>query len=92
MKPEPLKNKTTDRVREDDIGDFRVIRPSSVKSAVEWLKEEILDIGVYEIGVKGTKIGLVDVKEVFNSIDQAFEDVNKNTHNEHKGWYYQNIK
>ena len=77
MKPEPLKDKgycgscgknsnqshpkTNDEFAKEDV-----------KSAVEWLKEEI--IFSYEHNLKCSKEALDEIK---NTIDEAFEDVIK---------------
>jgi hypothetical protein len=64
MKPEPLKNKSLSSIR-DQHGEMPFIfYGKDIKSAVEWLKENI-----------NTNINEVSARVVNAWIDKAFEDV-----------------
>jgi len=66
MKPEPLKDKTQSHCHKKDLTDRHDIHDDKdIKSAVEWLKEEL----------KRTLIGVDG--QITKVISQAFEDVTK---------------
>jgi len=66
MKPEPLKDKTQSHCHKKDLTDRHDIHDDKdIKSAVEWLKEELERT---LIGVDG---------QITKVISQAFEDVTK---------------
>jgi|24BtaG_2_1085350.scaffolds.fasta_scaffold26656_2 hypothetical protein len=78
MKPEPLKNKYLYARADMLFNEQRVGIPitkvwitSELKSAVEWLKKALKPLGDNEFHSNLNK------REIFNTIDEAFEDVKK---------------
>jgi len=72
--PEPLKNKTQSHCHKKDKTDRHDIHDDvDIKSAVEWLKEYILDCR--EMNSKN----LIKIDFVIERIDEAFEDVGNKT-------------
>lgn len=66
-KPEPLKDKR----KTFDSNDFgRWYNEEDIKSAVEWLKEEVKAMANYEVKTK------IRSDKIMDKIEQAFEDVN----------------
>ena len=74
--PEPLSDRFF-RVNEDSEHAFdnRLIEEDRLKSAVEWLKEELKVIGIKK--GKGNLYYEFTVDELLETINEAFEDVIK---------------
>jgi len=72
MKPEPLKNKQIQKINGKLIP-IVCFHRDNIKSAVEWLKEELIENVIWK--ERFGKMGITLQMEVLAFIDLAFEDV-----------------
>ena len=77
MKPEPLKGKTHNADNEYFEENTKVFKTEDIKSAVEWLKQEIDKEVMEEYEKHNYCYGKWLIEEINKIIDKAFEDVVK---------------